>query len=67
MYAAIEEASVGEGSDTYAQIPDPRTRRTNTQAPVQQPPSDNTHTHEVTVHARYLMVHLCIAVTLLLQ
>ncbi|CAH3981942.1 unnamed protein product [Pieris brassicae] len=52
MYAAIEEASVGEGSDTYAQIPDPRTRRTTTQAIVQQPPSDNTHTHEVTVHAR---------------
>ncbi|XP_045525048.1 uncharacterized protein LOC123714703 isoform X1 [Pieris brassicae] len=52
MYAAIEEASVGEGSDTYAQIPDPRTRRTTTHAIVQQPPSDNTHTHEVTVHAR---------------
>ena len=34
MYAAIEEASVGEGSDTYAQIaPEPRRRTPPAPAP----------------------------------
>lgn len=39
MYAAIEEASVGEGSDTYAQIaPEPR-RREASVPPVAAPPA----------------------------
>lgn len=39
MYAAIEEASVGEGSDTYAQIaPEPR-RRDVTPSPANAAPA----------------------------
>ncbi|CAK1544050.1 unnamed protein product [Leptosia nina] len=66
MYAAIEEASMGEGSDTYAQIPDPRTRRTPVNPPVSTthaPTANPTHlvpvttsanivTHEVAIHTR---------------
>ncbi|CAG4945342.1 unnamed protein product [Colias eurytheme] len=62
MYAAIEEASVGEGSDTYAQIPDPRTRRTPNPVPTPATPAvtsthhlapaANTVTHEVAIHSR---------------
>ncbi|XP_063368969.1 uncharacterized protein LOC134657314 isoform X2 [Cydia amplana] len=32
MYAAIEEAAAGSGSDTYAQIPEPRRRSTRARA-----------------------------------
>lgn len=52
MYEAIEGASVGEGSDTYAQIaPEPRRRH----APADPAPAPQTDTAH---HARYRSRHL---------
>nr|XP_026485466.1 uncharacterized protein LOC113392997 [Vanessa tameamea] len=52
MYAAIEEASVGEGSDTYAQIaPEPR-RREPSVTPAAVPAAPVALQADVTHHAR---------------